>query len=162
MAASRSTLAQVMACSLTAPSHYQNQCWIVINCALWQSPESSFTRSTHELSPQYAFEDYIVKITTTSPMANKLTHWPLEDFNETFRWVLFKFILVTDGWSISCGIVLIWMSMDFTDDKSTLVQVMAWCCQATSHYLSQCWLRSRSPHGITRPQWVNFKAGGKW
>ena len=24
------------------------------------------------------------------------------------------------------------------DDKSTLVQVMAWCCQASSHYLSQC------------------------
>ena len=22
------------------------------------------------------------------------------------------------------------------DDRSTLVQVMAWCCQATSHYLS--------------------------
>ena len=30
------------------------------------------------------------------------------------------------------------MSMDLTDDKSTLVQVMAWCCQATSHYLNQC------------------------
>ena len=24
------------------------------------------------------------------------------------------------------------------DDKSTLEQVMAWCCRATSHYLSQC------------------------
>ena len=29
--------------------------------------------------------------------------------------------------------------LDFTDDQSTLVQVMAWCHQATSHYLSQCW-----------------------
>ena len=47
------------------------------------------------------------------------------------------------------------MSMDLTDDKSTLVQVMAWCRQATSHYLSQCWPRSMSPHGVTRPQWVN-------
>ena len=27
-------------------------------------------------------------------------------------------------------------------DKSTLVQVMAWCRQATCHYLSQCWTRS--------------------
>ena len=33
---------------------------------------------------------------------------------------------------------------------------MAWCCQATSHYLSQCWPRSLSPYGITRPQRVNF------
>ena len=23
---------------------------------------------------------------------------------------------------------------------STLVQVMAWCCQALSHYLNQCWI----------------------
>ena len=31
------------------------------------------------------------------------------------------------------------MSLDLTDDKSTLVQVMAWCRQATSHHLSQYW-----------------------
>ena len=31
---------------------------------------------------------------------------------------------------------------------------MAWCRQAASHYLSQCWPRSIPPHGITRPQWV--------
>ena len=47
------------------------------------------------------------------------------------------------------------MSLDHTDDKSTLVQVMAWCHQATSHYLSQCWPRSQSSYGVTRPQWVN-------
>ena len=34
------------------------------------------------------------------------------------------------------------MPHDLTDDKSTLVQVMAWCHQATSHYLNQCWPRS--------------------
>ena len=33
---------------------------------------------------------------------------------------------------------------------------MAWCRQATSHYLSQCWPRSRSPYGVTRPQWVKL------
>ena len=51
-------------------------------------------------------------------------------------------------------IALLWMSLDFTDDQSTLVQVMAWCRQATSHYLSQCWPRSVSPYGVTRLQWV--------
>ena len=34
------------------------------------------------------------------------------------------------------------------NDKSTSVQVMAWCCQATSHYLSPCWPRSMSFHKI--------------
>ena len=42
-----------------------------------------------------------------------------------------------------------------TDDQSTLVRVMAWYRQATSHHLSQCWPRSLSPYGVTRPQWVN-------
>ena len=32
---------------------------------------------------------------------------------------------------------------------------MVWCRQATSHYVSQCWPRSLSPYGVTRPQWVN-------
>ena len=72
-----------------------------------------------------------------------------------FRHVIFKQILMIDGWGISCEIVLIWMSPDFTDDQSTLVQVMAWCRQAPSHYLNQCWPRSLSPYGVTRPQWVN-------
>ena len=34
------------------------------------------------------------------------------------------------------------MPQDLTDDKSPLVQVMAWCCQEASHCLSQCWLKS--------------------
>ena len=41
-----------------------------------------------------------------------------------------------NGWSIFCEIVLMWRSLDLTEDKSTWVQVMAWCCQATSHYLN--------------------------
>ena len=63
---------------------------------------------------------------------------------------------LSDWWlkHISCEIALIWMSPDFADDQSTLVQVMAWCRQAPSHYLNQCWPRSLPPYGVTRPQWV--------
>ena len=32
-----STLAQVMACCLTAPSHYLNQCWLIISEVQWLS-----------------------------------------------------------------------------------------------------------------------------
>ena len=77
------------------------------------------------------------------------------EFECNFRHAIFKRILVIDGWGISCEIALIWMSLDFTDDQSTLVPVMAWCRQATSHYRNQCWPRSLSPYGVTRPQWVN-------
>ena len=33
---------------------------------------------------------------------------------------------------------------------------MAWCLQATGDCLSQCWPRSMSPNGVTRPQWVKW------
>ena len=73
---------------------------------------------------------------------NDLTHWSLGDFNLTW---------VDGGLSISHKIALRWMPLDLSDDKSTLVQVMAWCHQATSHYLSQCWPRSMSLNGVIRP-----------
>ena len=63
-----------------------------------------------------------------------------------------------DGWSISCKVVLKWMPINLIDGKSTLVEVMAWCRQATSHYLSLCWPRSQLPYGVIRPQWVNDTA----
>ena len=50
------------------------------------------------------------------------------------------------------------MSQNLTNEKSALVQVMAWCRQAPSHYLSQCWFSSISPYSLTRPQWVNCPA----
>ena len=65
----------------------------------------------------------------------------------------------SDWWTryVSCEITIRWFPLDLTDHKSTLVQVMAWCRQAASHYMSQCWPRSMSPYGVTRPQWVNSK-----
>ena len=95
----------------------------------------------------------VLKINVSSHYLNSLTPGK---FEWNFRPVIiFKEILMIDGWGISCEIALIWMSLDFTDDQSTLVQAMAWCHQATSHYLSRCWPRSLLPYGITRPQWVN-------
>ena len=92
-----------------------------------------------------AIYQYTVRVNLLAPGKFKLN----------FRLVIFKQILVIDGWAILCEIALIWVSQDFTDDQSTLVQVMAWCRQATSHNLSQCWPRSLSPYGVSRPQWVN-------
>ena len=77
-------------------------------------------------------------------------------FEWNFRWFIFKVISVVDSWGIDCEIALRWMSLDLTDDKSTLVQVMAWRHQATSHYLNQYWLRYLTPYGVTRPQWLTM------
>ena len=36
--------------SLTAPSHYLNQCWLIAKCVLWHSSEKRFTRCAHEMN----------------------------------------------------------------------------------------------------------------
>ena len=76
-------------------------------------------------------------------------------FDYSLKLVNFKLISLINILSIFCEIAIRWMPQHLTDHESTLVQIMAWCRQATSHYLSQCWPRSLSPYDITRPQWVN-------
>ena len=71
-----------------------------------------------------------------------------------FKTAIVNLVLLIAIFTSSNDNALRWMPWDLTDDKSTLVQVMAWCRQATSHYLSQCWPSSMSPYGVTRPQWV--------
>ena len=55
-----------------------------------------------------------------------LTHWPLENLNEILN-MWFSNRYISDWWLRhllwNC---LIWMSVDFTDDQSTLVQVVVW------------------------------------
>ena len=54
-----------------------------------------------------------------------------------FKSVISERMLQIKFRSPSCEIALRWMLHDTFSDESTLVQVMAWCCQATSHYLNQ-------------------------
>ena len=96
----KSTLVQVMAWCRQAPSHYLSQC---------------------RLCPLLPYD------VTRPQWVNSLAPGKFE-WNFTFRYVILKWILVIDGWGISCEIALIWMSLDFTDDQSTLVEVMA-CCR---------------------------------
>ena len=61
-----STLAQVMAWCLTAPSHYLNQCWLIRE-ALWHSPEINFTASAPATILYNEFKNYTLRITATFP-----------------------------------------------------------------------------------------------
>ena len=71
-----------------------------------------------------------------------------------WKCIIFNLALLIGICKSSYDNVLRWMPQDITDDKSTMVQVMAWCRQATSHYPNQCWPRSPTPYWVTRPQWV--------
>ena len=72
-----------------------------------------------------------------------------------FKIMIFQLITQNINLANRCEISLRCMPQNLTDDKSILVQVMAWCHQATSRYLNQCWPRYMSPYGVTRPYWVN-------
>ena len=56
------TLAQVMACCLMAPSHYLNQYWLIIRGVLWHSTENSFAGIAQGINSGYEFEKDILKI----------------------------------------------------------------------------------------------------
>ena len=62
-----STLAQVMACCLTAPSHYLNQCWLIISKFLWHPSEGITLRKSEETNQLNKIENYIFKIVSRSP-----------------------------------------------------------------------------------------------
>ena len=68
-----------------------------------------------------------------------------------FKNVIFILALLIGIFKSSSDNILRWMPQDLTDDKSALVQVIAWCHQATSYYLNQSWPRSPTPYGVTRP-----------
>ena len=52
-----STLVQVMACCLTAPSHYLKQFWFIISEVLWHSPVGNFTGNAQDMYAWYEFEN---------------------------------------------------------------------------------------------------------
>ena len=52
-----STLGQVMAYCLTAPSHNLTQCWLISNEAFPHLPEGNFTRKAQTSYPWYEFEN---------------------------------------------------------------------------------------------------------
>ena len=78
------------------------------------------------------------------------THWPL---GYVVAILIVILVLEINNLGNSCEIALGWILQN-SCDQSIWVQLMAWCRRATSHYLSQCWPRSMSPHDVTRPQWI--------
>ena len=71
-------------------------------------------------------------------------------------WVIWKIILMIGGnW---------WMPLNRADDLSMLVQVMAWCRQATNHTWANSGNKSLSEPiliqiYVTGPQWVRYIVG---
>ena len=67
---SGSTLAQVMACCPTAPSHYLNRWWQVISKVLWHSFEGNFTSDVSITRNSWKFS--YLKYNSNPPGVNEL------------------------------------------------------------------------------------------
>ena len=67
-----STLAKVMTCCLTTPSHYLNQCWLTVSTDQWRLYKGNLTRDTpainHENQLQFAWIKFLLNL----PGANGL------------------------------------------------------------------------------------------
>ena len=63
--------------------------------------------------------------TTSSPYPS--THLPLEKMADTFEHDIFKHIFLNENIRISIEIYWFFFPMGSNDNKSVLVQVMAWC-----------------------------------
>ena len=154
----KSTLVQVMAWCQQAPIYYLSQWWPRT------MPPYGITR------PQWVklYRCHMICITDAYfHLQGFLQHritlqtpnlYPLDPWNcqWNFRKVILKLILEMGDWGITCEIVRRQLPLGLINDKSTLVQVMAWCHQTTNHYLGQCWPTSMSPYCITWLQWVKF------
>ena len=64
---SASVFVQAMACRLTAPSHFLNQCWIIISSILWHLLERHFTLRGEATMLCYQFENNSFIITSLFP-----------------------------------------------------------------------------------------------
>ena len=69
-----STLAQVMACCLTAPSHYLNQCCLLMNLVLWHPPENNYIGISQNINSNNEFKNSNFKIITASPRGQWVKH----------------------------------------------------------------------------------------
>ena len=70
---SGSALSQEMACCLTAPSHYLNQCWLIFSKVQWHSVEGNLTRDSSPINHYNKLENYLSKIYLNLPGANELS-----------------------------------------------------------------------------------------
>ena len=77
-----STLAQVMACCLTAPSHYLNQCWLIFSKVQWHSVESKLTTDSPPFNHWNKLENYLSKILFKSPRGQWVNIKILENISE--------------------------------------------------------------------------------
>ena len=77
-------------------------------------------------------------------------------YDGNFKSIVFELIIQDSSWGTCSEIALMRIPQNLINEKSPLVQVMAWRLQTISHYLSSCWPGSICPYGVTMQPWVEY------
>ena len=73
-----------------------------------------------------------------------------------FKSINLKLIIQNSSLGTPCKIALMWMSQNLNNEKYPLVQINAWCYQATRHHLSQWWPRTMALLGHIETAEISF------
>ena len=87
------------------------------------------------------------------------THAGLNEMSDIWKTTFLKAFSKKKSFMVQ--ISLKFVLTDPIDNNSALVQLMAWCCQAPSHYPNQCWPSSMTHICDIRAQCVAWDAQGK-
>ena len=98
---SESTLAHEMACCLTAPNHYLNQCWLIISKAQRHSSEGNFTINTSVINHWNELENSLYKISFKSPSGQWVNSLAPGMYDSDFKNIIFKLIF---AWTFAVGL----------------------------------------------------------
>ena len=144
----------------SAPSHYLNQCWIIVNCSLVNKFE--WNQNTTIFIEENAFENGIWQMRATFSQHQCVKNQvPLHNtlgprLNERyFAEDIFKWIFLKENVPISIKISLKFVPKGPINNIPALVQIMAWR-RPGDKPLSEPMIVNLPTHiCVTRPQWVN-------
>ena len=133
----------LLCCKVLLWKHY---CAHVINRVDKSISHPCYCCAPHVLLLRYKWKHSYVLV-----IKCRITHCPLTDVAVILKVIFWNKI---SSLATGCETALRWMPQNVTNEKSLFVQIIAWCRQARSHYLNQCWPSSTSPYSVTKPQWV--------
>ena len=151
------TLAHVIVCSTTAPSHYLTQSWFTIKGVLWHSPESTFKASARATTLNHGFQNYTFEISAISPRHWSINTLRLRQNGHNFPDNIFRWIFLNENVWISINISLKFVPRGPINNIPTLVKVMAWHRPGDKPLSEPMMARLPTHICVTRPQWDNIE-----
>ena len=172
----RATLAQVMACCLTAQSHYLNQCSLIISKVEWHSSNCKFTSDTSVTNHWNHLENQVPKIQSKFPRGqwvnNSAPLWlrgsaPVSLESKEYPTRFGLGLIHTSGPEQNDGhfagdclrfieTLIICFSIQISFKFVTRVPVDQIHHYSFSRWLTDNWIHKRISIDITRTYWVNF------